>query len=102
MNDNIMKYRKRADIIKSLAHPTRLFIVDRLSKGEICVCELTKLVGADMSTVSKHLLILKNAGIVSDDKRGLKVFYNLRIPCIINFIKCAEQTIKDQKNQDSP
>jgi DNA-binding transcriptional ArsR family regulator len=56
----------RARIMKALAHPSRLFIVDELSRGERCVCELTEMIGADVSTVSKHLALLKNAGIVLD------------------------------------
>ena len=60
----------RAQIMKALAHPTRLFVVDELSKGERCVCELTDMIGADISTVSKHLSVLKQAGIVQDEKRG--------------------------------
>ncbi|RPJ48319.1 MAG: transcriptional regulator, partial [Candidatus Latescibacterota bacterium] len=51
----------RARIIKAMAHPTRLFIVDELARGERCVCDLAEMVGADVSTVSKHLSILRNA-----------------------------------------
>lgn len=83
----------RARIIKAMAHPTRLFIVDVLSGGERCVCELTEMIGADMSTVSKHLAILRAAGIVQDAKRGTQVFYNLRCPCILQFFQCVESVI---------
>jgi len=90
------KYKARAGIMKALAHPTRLFIVDELSRGERCVCELREMIGADMSTVSKHLSVLKNAGIVSDDKRGLQVFYTLQTPCILNSLDCVEQVLKSK------
>ncbi len=76
-----------------MAHPTRLFIVDELFKGERCVCELTEMVGADISTVSKHLSILKNAGIVKDEKRGQQVFYRLLCPCVLEFFGCVEEII---------
>jgi len=85
----------RAKVIKALAHPTRLFIVDELSRGERCVCELTDKIGADVSTVSKHLSLLKSAGIVCDDKRGAQVFYRLRVPCILNFFGCVEAVIDE-------
>ncbi len=85
------RYEARARIIKAIAHPTRLFLVDELFKGERCVCELTEMVGADMSTVSKHLSILKNAGIVKDDKRGQQVFYRLLCPCVLEFFGCVEE-----------
>ncbi|MFH2049357.1 MAG: metalloregulator ArsR/SmtB family transcription factor [bacterium] len=89
----------RAKIIKALAHPTRLFIVDTLSKSELCVQDLTKLVGADISTVSKHLSILKESGIIEDEKRGLQVWYSLRTPCVMNFFGCIESVIESNALQ---
>lgn len=83
------RYEARARIMKALAHPTRLFLVDELSRGERCVCELTAMVGDDVSTVSKHLALLKAAGIVADDKRGTQVFYSLRAPCVLHFFECV-------------
>ncbi len=62
-------YEARAKIIKAIAHPTRLFIVEELEKKEKCVNELTEMIGADMSTVSKHLSVLKNAGLSATVKR---------------------------------
>jgi ArsR family transcriptional regulator len=84
------RYKHQARIIKALAHPTRLFIVDELSRGERCVCELTEMIGVEMPTVSRHLSVLRNAGIVEDEKRGSQVFYRLRVPCVLNFFKCVE------------
>jgi len=92
-NDRAL-YDARARIIKALAHPTRVFLVDELSRGERCVCELTEMVGADMSTVSKHLSVLKASGIVEDEKRGSQVFYTLRCPCVLNFFTCVERVLK--------
>ena len=64
------QYAARAKVIKAMAHPTRLFVVEELSQhGQRCVCELTAMIGADMSTVSRHLTILKNAGIVGTRNR---------------------------------
>ena len=88
------KYRARAEIVKALAHPTRLMMADRLAAGECCVCELQALAGADMSTVSKHLAVLKKAGIVEDEKRGLKVFYRLCCPCLGEFFGCIEGVLR--------
>ena len=90
--DNRRKlYEARARVIKAMAHPTRLFIVEELSKGERCVCELRDMVGADISTVSKHLALLRAAGIVADDKRGQQVFYRLRTPCVLRVFDCVRQ-----------
>ena len=88
------RYQAKAKIIKAMSHPTRLFIVDELSRGRRCVCKLTEMIGDDISTVSKHLSVLKNAGLVSDEKRGTQVFYSLRCPCILDFFSCVESALK--------
>jgi ArsR family transcriptional regulator len=84
----------RAHIMKALGHPTRLAIVEELAHGERCVCELHEMVGGDMSTVSKHLAQLRNAGLVEVDKRGTMVFYSLRVPCILNFFDCVDRVVQ--------
>ena len=90
-------FEARARIIKAMAHPTRLFIVDELSRGERCVCELTGMIGAEMPTVSRHLSQLRHAGLVEDEKRGAQVFYRLRVPCVLNFFKCVEAVLCNGK-----
>ena len=98
------QYDARARLVKAMAHPTRLFVVDELSQhGQRCVCELTEMIGADMSTVSRHLAILKNAGIVSDERRGSQVFYHLTMGCVLNFLKCIDSLVRhaDQEQERS-
>lgn len=95
------RYEARAEIIRAMGHPTRLFMVDELSRGERCVCELTEMVGADVSTVSKHLSVLKNAGIVADEKRGSQVFYTLVMPCVLNFFSCVETVLRSRAKRQS-
>jgi len=68
-------------------------MVEELGRGERCVCELTEMVGADISTVSKHLALLKEAGIVQDERRGTQIFYSLRCPCILEFFTCVESVL---------
>jgi len=88
------RFDAQAKVIKAMAHPTRLFIIDQLSRRERCVCELTEMTGADMSTVSKHLSVLKNAGIVADEKRGSQVFYRLRMPCVLDLFSCVQSVMR--------
>ncbi len=83
----------RAKVMKALAHPTRLMLVDELSRGECTVAQLTALAGVDMSTVSKHLSLLKEVGVVTYDKRGVQVFYSLRTPCVLDFFECLENIL---------
>ena len=93
--ENRVKYEARAAIVKALAHPTRLMIVDELTKhNQRCVCELTDLVGTDLSTVSRHLAILRNAGILESEKRGTTVYYRLRVKCIRKFFECVESVLR--------
>jgi len=87
------RYEARAKIIKAMAHPSRLLIIDELSKQERCVGELTEMVGADASTVSKHLSVLKSAGLVANEKRANCIYYTLRVPCILEFMGCLEDVI---------
>lgn len=82
------KYEEMAITMKALAHPTRLFIVDKLNEREHCVCELQEMIGADMSTVSKHLSVLRNAGIIDSRKVNNQVFYKLLCPCVLDIYKC--------------
>lgn len=89
----------RAKILKALAHPSRIFIVDKLAEKPYCVCELTEMIGADTSTVSKHLSILKNAGIVTDRKQGTTVYYSLEAPCLLRFVGCVETVIEQNINK---
>lgn len=87
------KHEAWAKIIKAMAHPSRLFIIEELHKGERCVGDLTEMIGADVSTVSKHLSVLKNAGLVFDEKRANSIYYTLRCPCIIDFMGCVEEVL---------
>lgn len=96
---NQTKYELRARIIKAMAHPTRLFIAEELQKGEKCVNDLTALIGSDISTVSKHLSVLKNVGIVGDRKAGTNIYYYLKTPCILGFLGCVEEVIEFNAKQ---
>ena len=101
MTDLHPRYKLKSAILKALAHPTRLFIVETLEQGEHSVGKLEKLIGSDISTVSKHLALLRNAGIVRYEKRGQQVFYSLATPCVMRFLDCVEavqrSNIKEQK-----
>ena len=94
-----MRLNAHAKVIKALAHPSRLFIVEELNKGEQCVCRLSEMIGVDVSTVSRHLSVLKNAGIVKGEKRYNQVFYSLRFPCILNFLGCIEVVLEENARE---
>jgi ArsR family transcriptional regulator len=89
-----INYDAKALVFKALAHPTRLFIADKLREREYCVCELAQMVGADISTVSKHLRLLKEAGIVGDRKHRLMVFYRLASTDTSALIRLVGEMVK--------
>lgn len=81
-----------ADFFKALGHPTRLWIVEQLSDGaEHCVCEFVKAVGDEFPTISRHLTVLKRAGVVMDEKRGREVYYRLCCPCVGDMLRCVRR-----------
>lgn len=84
----------KANVLKALGHPTRLWMAEQLAGGEKCFCELAANIDADFSTISKHLSLLKQAGVVIDEKRGKQVYYRLKVPCILNMMPCVEAVIE--------
>lgn len=91
----------KANVLKALGHPTRLWMAEQLADGEKCVCELAEFIDADFSTISKHLSVLKQAGVVDDEKRGKQVYYRLKVPCILKYMSCVEAVIKASADRKS-
>ena len=80
-----------ADLLKALAHPVRLRMVLALEKGERCACELTDLSPCDRTTSSKHLAVLREAGIVTDRREGTRILYSLRLGCVLAMLRCVNR-----------
>jgi len=92
----VMAHRRKSSVgvFNALASEARLQIVRELSASkEKCVCELVDSCGLGWSTVSHHLSILRQSGIVADEKRGQQVFYRLTMPCVTQFIRCLEEPL---------
>jgi ArsR family transcriptional regulator len=79
------------EIFKALGSPGRLTLVRTLMDGECCVCDLVDAVGLGWSTTSRHLDVLREAGVVSSEKRGQKIFYRLELQCVAHFIGCLDR-----------
>ena len=91
---NYEQAKARADILKALAHPIRVLLLDALSRGDRCVNELNELADVDQSTISRHLAQLKKAGIVSERKEGAKVIHHLACPCMLRAFDCSVEVLK--------
>lgn len=89
-------------IFKALGNESRVTIVRSLLDGEKCVCDLVAAVGLGWSTVSRHLSVLREAGIIADEKRGQQVFYQLTLPCVGRFIACLENPSEFPELHGSP
>lgn len=91
-----------AEVFKALGHPARVTVVRELAAGEKCVCDLVTAAGLGWSTVSRHLSVLRDAGVVADEKRGLQVFYRLTLPCVAHFIGCLDDPVKHPELMQDP
>ncbi len=89
-------YEMKAEVLKAVAHPIRLEILDYLRDGERCVCKIAKHVGAERSNVSRHLAVMLKAGILSSRKDGLMVYYRLLTPCIVDVFSCVGRVLREQ------
>ncbi len=93
------KLRLKAEVFKAMGHPLRLGIIEFLTNGEMCVCEIVEHVGTEISNVSKHLSVLKKVGIVNDRRDGLKIMYSLAMPCALDFARCVEGVVLKRLDQ---
>ena len=90
-------YRARAEVARAIAHPIRLEIIDILhGEEELCVQEITEMVAASQSSISKHLGILKDAGILARRKEGLNSYYQLRTPCLASIFNCLDDILREK------
>ena len=97
MNNEL--YEKQADIAKAVAHPVRVAVIDYLKDGEQCVCDIAEAVGSERSNLSKHLSMMTSVGILESRKEGLKVMYRIKTPCVLTFLDCLKNCLKEQLNQ---
>ena len=79
----------QAETFKALAHPARLAIVHALANGPVCACDLAEVAASTPSTTSRHLSVLRHAGVVSCTRDGKKIFYQLDRPCVLTFMDCC-------------
>ena len=91
--DTMKRCELRAHMFKALAHPLRMLILEKLKARPWCVCKLAEELGVDKSVASKHLSILREAGLVNDERRGTIVEYSLFAPCVLKLAACAEGTV---------
>lgn len=83
--------QRQAEIFKALGHPARMGIVHALADGPVCACDLAHAAGSGLSTTSRHLTVLRHAGLIEDERRGQQIFYRLVFPCVLTFAECLDR-----------
>jgi DNA-binding transcriptional ArsR family regulator len=101
MSIDMTRFEKRSEIIKAMANATRLAIVDELSRNPKTVSALTEMTDLDISTVSRHLQTLRQAGIVACERMGNQILYHLRTPCVLNFFDCVEKILNTDDSAEA-
>ena len=90
----------RVKVVKAMAHPVRLMVIEFLLGGERPFSAIFNLFQLDKSTISKHLLVLKESGVISSRKTGREMIFKLEVPCVADFFSCATVVIQNNvKNQ---
>ena len=92
----MLLYDKQAAIAKAIAHPVRVAVLEFVKGGEQCVYDIAEAVGTERSNLSKHLSVMVSAGVLASRKEGLKVMYRVKTPCILKFLDCLEDCLREQ------
>jgi len=95
-----MLFERQAQIVKAIAHPLRIAIIDFLRDTEQCVCDIAAHLGSERSNVSRHLAVMVAAGVLEHRKEGLKVIYKLKTSCAIDFLSCVNRFLKAQAKEN--
>ncbi len=87
---------KRADVLKAIAQPTRLKILEMLREGERCVCEMLPILNEEQANISKHLSVLRQAGIVDFRKEGVSSYYKIRHREVLKILDIVDRMVKKE------
>ena len=93
-------FSRQAAVAKALGHPIRIAVVEFLKDGEQCVCDIAEAVGSERSNVSRHLSVMVGAGLLGYRKEGLKVIYMLKTPCVLDFLACVKNVLRQQAEEN--
>jgi len=93
-------FEKQAEVVKAIAHPLRIAILDFLNNGEQCVCGIAQHLGSGRSNISRHLSVMAGAGVLDHRKEGLKVIYTLKTPCILELLSCVTNVLKSKSKEN--
>lgn len=96
---NYSEAEARARILKAVAHPIRVLMLDALSRGSCCVNDLMGIARVGQSTISRHLAQLKRAGIVTEERKGARIIHHLACPCMLRAVDCSLEVLRSVRDQ---
>jgi ArsR family transcriptional regulator len=93
-------FERKSEILKAMAQPTRLKILEILKDGERCVCDIYPALEEAQPNVSKHLNLMKRAGILDSRKEGLRIIYWIKSPEVLEILERAEAILRREIQED--
>jgi DNA-binding transcriptional ArsR family regulator len=85
----MVQYSQSAQLLRAIAHPARLRLLNALRENEECVCHLTALLHQRQAYVSQQLMFLRRAGLIEDRKDGLRIYYRIKDPRVFDVLDAA-------------
>ncbi len=89
----------KAEILKALAQPTRLKILELLRNGERCICEIVPAINGEQSNISRHISLMQKSHLVTTRKDGVRVMVGVRDPEIFNILDRISKVLKSQMKE---
>lgn len=97
MEDKVLELK--AEVLKVLAQPTRLKILESLREGEKCICEICPLINGEQSNVSRHISLMQKTHLVTTRKDGVKVMVNVKDPRVFEILDKVGAILKKQMKE---
>ena len=89
----------KAEILKALAQPTRLKILELLRHGERCICEIVPAINGEQSNISRHISLMQRSHLVTTRKDGVKVMVSVKDPEIFKILDRVNAILRHQMNE---
>jgi DNA-binding transcriptional ArsR family regulator len=89
----------KAEVLKALAQPTRLKILELLRNGERCICEIVPAINGEQSNISKHISLMQKSHLITTRKDGVKVMVNVKDPRVFEILDKVTAILKNQMKE---
>jgi len=101
LNIDSKRLELEARLLALLGQPTRLRLLYFLRDGEKCACEITPVMREDQSVISRHLIKLREMGILDWRKEGVSVYYRISEPRVFRILEMADDILRDHSQKQA-